>query len=767
MGAAREALELFRKAGSEGRRGVADSLRAVFTAQMVLGGKKEAESLAKAELHKFKECEDTEGAAKMMLTLAELNSGQKDHESHELSILFAEDARRDFQELGMERFEGLACLVLAKAQLDGGAEGSAEEALEAGEDAEQLFRRSGDTKGEACAQHAAACAKLRLEDLPGALALAWQAASGFRALGLVKLEAIEEACIADWLLRHESQDGQAEDGPNAEKALKAACSALATFKAVGDKAGETTATEILVRAHLSTGQTQEAEDLALRFSEESRSAGDKAREAGSLHMLMAVHLAKKDPEQALIATKQAASLLKSLNNASGEAAALHVAAQMHLSRAKVDADQAFHAFQSAQAACAAQKRSGEDEGSLQATYMQTLAAAYATKGEQVKALEAANEGRDLCRESKDCAAAAAEACCLLRAASAHVELGDLESAVSTASDAQELFREAGDQRGEAGAAHIVARLQLERKEYGAARLAADTARALLRQLGEVGSEVGMLLLSSQAASLELAAGAQALGGGKAARSFYEGRGRNKVLSTAREALALSKRLGSDHLVAIARFTLSRAYISSGMLQEAASELTQALPALKEHGDHRAEASAKLLKANLSVLQGRPDPGCAKEAQEMFASIGDTFGASLAQSFVSKSQSRAQALPRAVPEAASLASGAETESPAAAAAADDAAPRSRPAAVDKMSLPLPERVKYTLTELVTDAIGAEHLEEDRALMETGMTSIASIMLRDKIQNEFPEIPEMDMTFVFDYPTIRDMTGFILQELPDDL
>lgn len=38
-------------------------------------------------------------------------------------------------------------------------------------------------------------------------------------------------------------------------------------------------------------------------------------------------------------------------------------------------------------------------------------------------------------------------------------------------------------------------------------------------------------------------------------------------------------------------------------------------------------------------------------------------------------------------------------------------------------------------------------------------------RHKSQAEFPEIPEMDLTFVFDYPTIRDMTGFVLSQLPD--
>merc|ERR1712187_904823 len=53
-----------------------------------------------------------------------------------------------------------------------------------------------------------------------------------------------------------------------------------------------------------------------------------------------------------------------------------------------------------------------------------------------------------------------------------------------------------------------------------------------------------------------------------------------------------------------------------------------------------------------------------------------------------------------------------------------------------------------------------------LMETGMTSISSIMLRDRIQYEFPEIEGMDLTFVFDYPTVREMSAFILDALPED-
>ena len=49
---------------------------------------------------------------------------------------------------------------------------------------------------------------------------------------------------------------------------------------------------------------------------------------------------------------------------------------------------------------------------------------------------------------------------------------------------------------------------------------------------------GLAIAWVQVASLELAAGAQP-GGGAAAREFYEGKGRNKVMAKAKEAVSTS------------------------------------------------------------------------------------------------------------------------------------------------------------------------------------------------------------------------------------
>ena len=55
------------------------------------------------------------------------------------------------------------------------------------------------------------------------------------------------------------------------------------------------------------------------------------------------------------------------------------------------------------------------------------------------------------------------------------------------------------------------------------------------------------LLWLQVASLELAAGAQP-GGGAAAREFYEGKGRNKVMAKAKEAVSSSAIMGRIHFL---------------------------------------------------------------------------------------------------------------------------------------------------------------------------------------------------------------------------
>jgi len=499
-----------------------------------------------------------------------------------------------------------------------------------------------------------------------------------------------------------------------------------------------------------------SQELAEQALQQSREKQDQRSEALALEDLLKAHLAQGLLKEGIQCAKEAAGVYQALQDVDGQVRNWLLAAELSLRQGAPF----VNAVTCAQAARDAQGSDATLED--QVLVLQTLSAAQLAAGHPKIALEMAQSARELCKEAEDDELLRAEAVSLLRMAGAQAMLGDLESALTSASDAQELFREDGDQVAEAGACSLIARLQRERQDFSAARLAADTARAVLRQTGELGREVGALLLSSQVGSLELGAGAQP-GSSAAAREFYEGKGRQKILAKAKEAVSLSKRLSSENLMAIARLANARAKVSNGLLDEAMTEIKELLPLLVECNDRRAQGAAKLLQANISVLLGAPDIAVAKEALECFKDAGaPPHDAALAQSLITRLQSRAPVRP-AAPVDAVAPPGAAGQAPPTGAAAAPSVPK--PAAIDKMTLPLPERVKYTLTELVAEATNVEHMEEDRALMETGMTSIASIMLRDRIQAEFPEIPEMDLTFVFDYPTIRDMTGFVLTALPD--
>mmetsp|Transcript_6100 Transcript_6100/g.11164 ORF Transcript_6100/g.11164 Transcript_6100/m.11164 type:complete len:657 (+) Transcript_6100:27-1997(+) len=654
----------------------------------------------------------------------------------------AQDANIEDPDAHQElRRQASDALELANARL---ASREWDEVLEAAEEAQRLCASLREQQDEAVAFHVLSLAKFRLEDFDGGAEGMRRACSLYQDSGVSKSEALERICLADCLLRFRPAD---KDGKVIlDEAMMEAETALHIFERLEDVKGKSMAADRMVRIWLGRGDALQAREVAEQALQVARGKEEKVAEAAMLQSLAVVHAATKTTDAAVQSAKDAAAVLEAIEDYAAQAGSLHLAAQLYLKATPPNPAAAVECAQSARRVHQSCTVSTDDE----ATILQTLSAAHLANGAATKALEAACAGRDLCKEAE---AAAGEARCLLRAASAFVQLGDLEAALSSASDAQELFREANDPRAEASAAHVVARLQLQRKDFSAARIAADTARALLRQTSEIGREVGMLLLSSQAGSLELGAGAQP-GGGKAARNFFEGRGRQKVLAASKEAVALSRRLGSKHLLAISRLVEARAKVSSGNLDEAAADLQEAMEPLQEAGDERALGAAKLLKANISILNGDPDLATAKEALECLRAFAD---APHAQALVSKMQMRSAAPRASQPKA--------TAPPQPVAQANTASVAPRPATIDKMSLALPERVKYTLTELVAEAIGQEGMEEDRTLMETGMTSIASIMLRDRIQAEFPEIPEMDLTFVFDYPTIREMTGFVLQQLPD--
>merc|ERR1711933_287994 len=159
-----------------------------------------------------------------------------------------------------------------------------------------------------------------------------------------------------------------------------------------------------------------------------------------------------------------------------------------------------------------------------------------------------------------------------------------------------------------------------------------------------------------------------------------------------------------------------------MLDDALKESSECMPLFKKKGDTRGEASTLLLNANVHLLGKNIEFArmAAADAMLLFKKAGDGYGEALCENLVTRMTARPVAGAVAAKEAAE-----EEEEEEAAEVVSSVAVKS--AAVDIMSLPLPERVRYTIADLVSQTTGRDDIEDDRTLMETGMTSISSIML----------------------------------------
>jgi len=737
LGDAEEALKAFKDAKYGA--GVADITRIIVSAHTAKDNRKEANKVAKEQLAEFRGSNDKAGIAKMLLSVAEVNGDRRGPKNREVAMEAAMEARTIFQELGNKKMEASALLEQANTLLakNKGIGPGAEEALQPVNEALALFRQAGDKKGEAATLHALAITRVKGEAIAGGMQAAQEARALFKEVGDKKLEALELQCMAEWNLL----DGDVEAViSNAEEALE-------IYKEIGNAQGEAQVRDIIVQANIGKGDVDKAYEVAQDGLQLFKAKDDKAGEAALLSSMLTVAMWKDDPEKALTCARDATLAYKGLGDKRGEMKMLHVHAQLQIRREQFS--------KASEAADAAQKLISQlGDNKDQAFMLHTLSTCALAKEENDKALKFANESQALYKKAGE---ARGEAASLMNIAAVHLVKNEADKALAAATEAQELLREVGEMHGEAHALHLISRIHVQSEEYALALTAAEGTRGIWRQLGETQREVGMLILITQICIFMLVEGAR--GVNRTSRAFYEGRGRAKALAVAKDAVAISRRNEDPLLLSFSLFVLARTYVSNGQLEDALRETSEALPLFKKRGDKRAEGSTLMLNANIHILSKNVDFATAAANDALLAFRGkDAYGEMLAENLIQRLQYRpAVGGAAAAGPADEVAEERDTSAESALVA--------KSSAVDIMSLPLPERVRYTIADLVAETTGKDDIEDDRTLMETGMTSISSIMLRDRIQDEFPDVEGMDLTFVFDYPTVREMSAFILDAMPE--
>lgn len=72
----------------------------------------------------------------------------------------------------------------------------------------------------------------------------------------------------------------------------------------------------------------------------------------------------------------------------------------------------------------------------------------------------------------------------------------------------------------------------------------------------------------------------------------------------------------------------------------------------------------------------------------------------------------------------------------------------------------EKTRRQVRKIVEDIVGMDDFDDEAALMSHGVTSTTAVLIRDELSKEFPG-PNMPHTLIFDFPSVMDLTDFVLE------
>jgi len=736
MKAAKEALTMFKELKDEN--GVADILRIMIHVHISNNRRKEAADLASAELEVFKKSGSKSGEAKMLLSLAEANYDCRGSKYREAALKDAHSASSMFHELSDKKMVGISLLALMNIQMKMKADA---EAFKSADLAFQLFTELGDKKSQALVLHAHAALKVRGQAFDQGLTMSKQALSLFRELGLKKLEGFEMQCIANWYLMEEKT----------EDSIAWAEKATDLFRSIKYVKGEMAALETVVQANLASGDPVAAIEEAQSALKRSRKLGDVQGEVAALEMVVLASIARKDYGEALASAEKAVEKIKVLGNDTWQLNMLRTMARLH-ARLK----NPTKAVRIAEEADKLADTIGGD--TVKAAALHTLSDVLFEKGDWDKSLSVALLEKELHAKKGD---AKKQAQAGLSAGRAYYMKNNFNKCFEVSNDAQAALREAGDRWGQAQALHMTAKVHSARKEHEQSLRLAQRAARLFKESGDGTSEARALLTACTEGVLVCAAGHR---GAVASKNFNDQMEASLRQSTHARDAAL--KVGEERLYASALRICAQVTFFNGKAVEASSLAQEAASIARSFKDDKSEGTAKIIQAEalISISKFPKAMQACEEALILFRKVGDASGEGTALylmgtidaetaefDMVKRGEGGAQAA-------------------IAAPAAEDSQAENQVAMPDKekflATLPLPERIGFQIKDLIGGITGrSAELDNDQTVMEAGLTSISAIMLRDQLNDHFPDAEGMEMTFVFEYPTVRSMTDFILEAMED--
>mmetsp|Transcript_89583 Transcript_89583/g.237924 ORF Transcript_89583/g.237924 Transcript_89583/m.237924 type:complete len:823 (-) Transcript_89583:106-2574(-) len=722
-----EALNLFRKAGSS--KGVADTVRVIVRTRILKGERKKGLIVAKEELKEFQMADDRRGEAAMLLAVAEACSDELGARAREDALRSIIEARKILKQIKDPKMEASACLILSdvhskKAEFELDERSGFQSAHDAAKEAQGFYKDLGDKKGEAKALHAMAIACGNLSKIQDAVQLAKKAIAMFEDLGDQKSQGCTLCVLGQSLLM---KDSIAEAKSEAIKALE-------IFQDLSITGWEMAAMEVIFQVHVMQDEMEEALLLAEEGLDRFQELGDRQAEVSAYFMIYRAHLMNDELILARNAATSAETILFELGDKKTLANLYLAAIELYIRR-----QQPEKLLQAALQACRVFDQL-DNCGHEQANAQLILMDVHMALGETTEALLAASKARELAVKEGD---RKLEAIALLAAANIHSLCGQIAEAEESAGEARSIFKEGASVKGEAKSLHMLAKVRADNKDWHAALDAARMAKNLMQDMGDRYGMVQILILSSD---VELVLKAEDTSAGRKTT-----KDKDRALEAAKDAIAVSRKIGDNTLVIDSMYILAQVHIVSMRLDDGMKTVNEAVAICQENTMEKEEGRMLVLAAWAHFLSNNLEKGqeAAGQALELLQKYGDSAGEALAYEVMGHINERRAGPKQTFAEE-------DFGTPA------DGGADSQVAVQEEYTGPTVEVLARRLHVMVKDMFDVDELENDTMLMDIGIDSLSMLDFQARIAREFPGVT-WSPTMLFDYPTLQELGEFMHEAL----
>lgn len=651
-------------------------------------------------------------------------------------------------------------LVMMSAQEEDGPE-----ALRGGRAALALFRDLGDAEGEVKALLVMAAKQLLKEDPREALRFASEAQVVSRRQGYVKGEL---AALRTTVRAHLDKGAKVE-------AVREARDAAAWFEKSGDLFSQAAALDVLSQAHLGNDQKSEALRAGWDSMRLLRGLGDPVALARALVAVAMLHLANGQEDWALEAVREARAVSEEAGDRRGEALAQH--ALLHAYQQKNESEPALAAGNQAQGLF----RDVKDKRWMASTLL-ALCGVYRSSGKVQLASSSAQRARWVFEEVGD---RKGQADALVVAAEIYHESGELDRAMRAAKKAQAILDAGGYLKSNAIALHLVANVHLARDEpEDATRLAIDSRTLSKRVDYKKGEGLAMLMLANAGLNQAMRENtkmekirphteevidenpAPPMQYGMPAPEFFHPHvefdiadkqqvecekqwevlkdALERAVKVAKEAVLFASKADDKELYASTLHTLGQVQIMNNQAEDALKSASHALMLGRERNDKHREAMSLILSAQAYLACQKSDE--ALSAAERGVRMAKKAGKGWAEAYGNQVLEQITGGPVAPPPEEKKEGEGEEE----------VKEEEEFVGLD------PANVRDQVREEVAQLIGLDEdsLFDDTPLMDSGMDSLSSVEFRNVLAKDFSM--NLPATITFDFPSIKSLTGFIVEQ-----